>query len=72
MPESPVIRSLSVLAVMLLFGTGWYGIALAKLKRAGMAAPAARSKAAAQARHVSLVAAFLYLVFMVSVARFFT
>ncbi len=71
MPESPIIRFLSVLVVMLVCGLAWYGIALAQFKRAGMEASAARAKAAEQAKRSSLVAVFLYLVFMVSLAGLF-
>lgn len=71
MPESPIIRFISVLVVMLVFGLGWYGIALAHLKRAGIEESAAESKAAEQAKRSSLVAVFLYMVFMLSIAGLF-
>lgn len=63
-----MIRLASVLTVMLVFGFGWYWMALAMLKRMGLEQSAARSKAAGQARQCSIIAAFLYMVAMVSVA----
>jgi hypothetical protein len=71
MPGSSLIRLGSVLVVMLVFGYACYGLALAKLKRAGLENSSAKAKAAAQARHCSLIAAFLYMVAMVSVAGLF-
>ena len=73
MPGSSLIRLASVLVVMLVFGYAWYGLALALLKRAGLeqSAAKAKAKAAGQARHCSLIAAFLYMVAMVSVAGLF-
>lgn len=68
MPESSMIRLMSVLLVMLVAGFSWYWIALARLKRAGSEDAAAKSKAAKQAGFCSQIAAFLYMVAMVSVA----
>ncbi len=67
MPENSLIRAFSVLAVMLVFGLGWYGIARSRLGND----PAAKARAAGQAKYVSLVAAFLYLIGMVSIASLF-
>lgn len=71
MPESSMIRLASVSVVMLVFGYAWYWMSLALLKRAGLEQSAAKAKAAGQARHCSLIAAFLYMVAMVSVAGLF-
>ncbi len=71
MPENSIIRFISVVVVMLVFGFGWYGIALTRLKRAGIEAAEAQSKAATQAKYVSLLAVFIYLISMVSIAGLF-
>ncbi len=66
MPESSIIRIVSVLVVMLVFGLGWYGIALARLKHAGVEGSAAKAKAAEQAKRCALIGVFLYLVAMLA------
>jgi len=71
MPENSIIRAASVIIVMLVFGFGWYAIALSRLKGAGVEAAAAKIKASTQAKYVALLAAFLYLLSMISIARLF-
>ena len=69
--ESSVIRFISVLAVMLVVGLGWFRIGTSRLKRAGTEESRARSQAAIQAKKYSVIAAFLYMVAMVSIAGLF-
>ncbi len=71
MTENSIIRGLSVIIVMLIFGFGWYAMALSRLKHAGVEASAAKSKASGQAKYVSLIAVFIYLISMVSIIRLF-
>ncbi len=71
MPESSIIRAISVIAVMLVVGFGWFPIALSRLKKKGVEEAAARSQAKLQAKKFSMMAAFLYMVFMLSLVRLF-
>ena len=71
MPESSIIRFLSVMAVMLVVGFGWFQIGLARLKKQGVDESAARTQAKQEAKKYSIIAAFLYMVAMVSVAGLF-
>ncbi|TVR67325.1 MAG: hypothetical protein EA427_14140 [Spirochaetaceae bacterium] len=71
MPESSIIRFLSVMVVLSVVGFGWYYIGFARLKRKGMDETAARKQANQEARKYSLIATFLYMVAMVSVVGLF-
>lgn len=71
MPESSIIRAISVVVVMLVVGYVWFPIGLSRLKKQGVEEPAARKQAKLEARKYSLIAAFLYMVAMVSVAGLF-
>lgn len=71
MPESSIIRLLSVVAVMLVVGYGWFPISFSRLKKKGVDEPAAKKQAKLAASKYSVVAAFLYMVAMVSVAGLF-
>ena len=66
-----LLRIASVLVVILVVGLVWYRISLSRLTRAGTEESKDRPKAAQQAKKYSLVAAFLYMVAMVSVAGLF-
>ncbi len=68
---SSLVRSLFVIGVMLVVGFGWYPIGLARLKKNGVAEPAAKKQAKLAAKKYSIIAAFLYMVAMVSVAGLF-
>jgi hypothetical protein len=67
MPENSIIRMLSVIAVMLVVGFGWFPIGLSRLKKKGIDEPAARKQAKLAATKYSVIAAFLYMVAMLSV-----
>ncbi len=71
MPENSIIRLLSVLAVMLIVGFGWLQIGSSRLKKKGIDEAAARKQAGQEAKKYSVIAAFLYMVAMVSVAGLF-
>jgi amino acid transporter len=71
MPESSIIRLISVVAVMLIVGYIWFPIGLSRLKKKGVEESAARKQAKLEARKYSIIAAFLYMVAMVSVAGLF-
>ena len=66
-----LLRIASVLVVILVVGLVWYRISLSRLTRAGIEESKVRPKAAQQAKKYSVVAAFLYMVAMVSVAGLF-
>ena len=66
-----ILRLVSVLLVMLVVGLGWFRISLSRLKRTGAQESQTRPKAAQQAKKLSLIVAFLYMVAMVSVAGLF-
>ncbi len=66
-----LLRIVSVLVVILVVGLVWYRISLSRLTRAGVEESKATPRAAQQAKKSSLVAAFLYMVAMVSVAGLF-
>ncbi len=66
-----LVRIVSVLVVILVVGLPWYRISLSRLTRAGVEEAKAKPKAAQRAKTSSLVAAFLYMVAMVSVAGLF-
>ena len=69
--DSSVIRFISLIIVMLAAGLSWYVIDLSRLKKKGMDKSEAVSKAGKGAKISALVAAFLYMVSMVSVAGLF-
>lgn len=69
--DSSVVRFLSLLVVMLVVGFGRYGVASARLRKRGVEESAAKSQAKLTAKKYSLIAAFLYMVAMVSVAGLF-
>ncbi len=71
MPENSILRGTSVLVVMLVAGLVWYGIDLTRLKRAGVEEAKAKAKAGERARVCSLIAGFLYMLSMVSIASLF-
>ncbi len=69
--ESSIVRMVSVIVVMLVVGFGWYKITASRLKRRGVEESQAITQAKSQARTASVVAAFLYMVAMVSIAGLF-
>lgn len=69
--DNSVIRIVSVLVVMAVVGFGWYIPASQRLKKTGSDDKKARSQVELQAKKYSLIAAFLYMVAMVSVAGLF-
>ena len=71
MAMSSILRLISVLVVMLVVGLGWFGIGSWRLKRKGVEQAEASSQASKEAKKYSLIAAFLYMVAMVSVAGLF-
>lgn len=71
MLDSSLFRFLSLLLVMLVVGFIRYGIGSARLRKDGTEDQSAKSKIAQSAKKYSLVAAFLYMVAMVSVAGLF-
>ncbi len=71
MAMSSILRLISVLVVMLVVGLGWFRIGSSRLKKRGVAEAEARSQAEKEAKKFSLIAAFLYMVAMVSVAGLF-
>jgi ABC-type uncharacterized transport system YnjBCD permease subunit len=66
-----VLRIVSVLVVILVVGLVWFRVSLSRLRRNGTEESDARPKAAQQAKRSALIAAFLYMVGMVSVAGLF-
>ena len=71
MPENSIVRFVSVIAVMLIFGFGWYGISLSRFKKQGMDEAAAKQKAGLQARLCAILAVFIFLLSMISIASIF-
>lgn len=69
--ESSIIRFISVLVVMLVVGFGWYAIDSSRLRKKGVEESEAKAQAKLQARKSSVIAAFLYMVAMVSIAGLF-
>ncbi|MFP4430988.1 MAG: hypothetical protein ACLFPV_07045 [Spirochaetaceae bacterium] len=69
--DSSLVRFLTLLAVMLVVGFGRYAIAAARLRKRGEEDAKAKSQAKQSAKKYSLIAAFLYMVAMVSVAGLF-
>lgn len=66
-----LIRATSVIVLMVIVGFGWSRIGAARLRRRGVEEAAAAKQAGQEARKYSLIAAFLYMVAMVSVAGLF-
>ncbi|TVR06148.1 MAG: hypothetical protein EA403_01155 [Spirochaetaceae bacterium] len=66
-----LIRGTSVIVIMLIVGLGWSKIGAARLRKRGVAEAEAKSQASAQAKKFSIIAAFLYMVSMVSIAGLF-
>ncbi len=66
-----IIRLTSVVAVILIVALGWSRIGAARLKKKGVEESKAKSEAKKSATKYSLIAAFLYMVAMVSVAGLF-
>jgi hypothetical protein len=71
MPESSLIRAISVVVVMLIIGYGWFPIGFSRLKKKGTEESAARKQAKLQAKKYSIIGAFLYMVFMLSLVQLF-
>ena len=71
MPDNSILRAVSVIAMMLLAGFTWLPVRLAWLQKKGMEKDSAQKQAGLEARKASVVAAFLYMVFMVSLVRLF-
>lgn len=69
--DSSIVRIVVVLLVMLVVGVGRYGIGYAGLRKRGEQTPAANKQLRQSAKKYSLIAAFLYMVAMVSVAGLF-
>ncbi|TVQ97826.1 MAG: hypothetical protein EA403_14690 [Spirochaetaceae bacterium] len=66
-----LIRGTSVIVVMVIVWFAWSKIGAARLQKQGVEAAAAKTQVSQTARKASLIAAFLYMVAMVSVAGFF-
>ena len=66
-----LIRGTSVIVVMVIVAFAWSNIGTVRLRKRGMEEAAARTQAGQEARKYSLIAAFLYMVAMVSVAGLF-
>ena len=71
MPESTIIRILSVLVVMGVVGFVSFPLMFSRLKKKGVEETAARKQAMLRAKTHSVVAGFLYMVFMVSAVSLF-
>ncbi len=71
MPENTIIRILSVLLVMGVVGFVSFPLMVSRLKKKGVEEAAARKQAMLRAKTHSVVAAFLYMVFMVSLVSLF-
>jgi len=71
MPENSIIRALSVILIMLIVGFTWFPIRLAWLKKKGIEEDIAKKQASKEARVSAILAAFIYMVFMVSLVRLF-
>lgn len=69
--DSSLVRFLSLVLVMIIVGYARYGIGYARLKKQGSVEPAAKKQLSLTSKKYSLVAAFLYMVAMVSVAGLF-
>jgi hypothetical protein len=69
--DSSLVRFFSLMVVMLVVGFGRYGIASAGLRKRGEEDGKAKMQAKQSAKKYSLIAAFLYMVAMVSVAGLF-
>ncbi|MFW6252595.1 MAG: hypothetical protein ACOC4F_01580 [bacterium] len=68
---SSFVRFLFVLSVMVIVGFGWYPIGLSRLKKKGVDEAAAKKQAKLAAKKYAIIAAFIYMVAMVSVAGLF-
>ncbi len=55
---------------MVLVSLTWFPLRLAWLKKKGTAPEAARKQASVEARQGAMIAAFLYMLFMLSLVRF--
>ena len=71
MTENAIIRTLSVIALMLVTGFTWFSARLACLQKKGIEKDSAKKQAGLEARKASMVAAFFYMLFMVSLAGLF-
>jgi len=71
MPESSIIRAISVIVVMLVVGFGWFPIGFSRLKKKGVEEDAARKQAKLEAKKYSILGAFFYMIFMLSLVRLF-
>ncbi len=71
MALNSVLRLISVLMVMLVVGLIGFRISSSRLKKKGIEPEKAVPQAKLQAKKYSLIAAFLYMVAMVSVAGLF-
>jgi hypothetical protein len=69
--DSSLIRFISLMLVMAVVGFGWYVIDLSRFQKKGIEKAEAVSQAAKRAKKSALIAAFLYMVSMVSVAGLF-
>ena len=66
-----LIRAISVIAVMVIVGFAWSRIGTARLRKRGMEEAAIKAEVSREARKYSLIAAFIYMVAMVSIAGLF-
>lgn len=71
MPENSIIRMVSVLVVMVVVGFISFSLGVSRLKKKGTEEAAARKQAGLQAKKHSVIAGFLYMVFMVSLVSLF-
>ena len=71
MTENSIVRMITVLAVMIVVGFVSFPIQVSRLKKAGTEDAAARKQASLQAKKHSVIAGFLYMVFMVSLVQVF-
>ena len=71
MSDSSLVRVLSLVVVMVVVGYARYGIGLARLNKQGVDEGEGETQEALTAKKWALVAAFLYMVGMLSVAGLF-
>ncbi len=69
--ESSILRILSVLLVMLVVGFVRYGLGIGKLRKSESPDEKAKAKLVLSAKKTAVIAAFFYMVAMVSVVGLF-
>ena len=71
MPENWIIRFASIVALMTVSGLCWNLVSLKLLRRRGTEEVTAKKQAAEQAAMFSLIVAFSFMLFMLSLASLF-